>query len=735
MPDNINISVNETTENVVINPSISTDVIDFNLYATAETINISVTPELTTVNINSVVGGGLVTSVNGLIGDVVIPSSDNNFTNDLKNKLDGIQAGAEVNVNADWNSTSGDSQILNKPTIPSISGLATVTYVDTQDALKVDKIAGKGLSENDFTNTLKTKLDSVESGAEVNVNADWNSVSGDSQILNKPIIPVQFTKTSDLINDGEDGINPFITSADIIPQVNSDWNATSGVAEILNKPSIPSFDGLATVIYVDQQDALKVDKVTGSRLITSAEATILSNTSGVNTGDETSTTIKSKLGITTLSGSNTGDQDLSNLVVKNTSITGATKTKITYDSKGLVTNGTDATTADITDSLNKRYVTDANLVTIGNTSGTNTGDQNLQQVTNLGSTTTNSITAASLIKNGGVSTQFLKADGSVDNNIYLTSASLPSTLNLYATTTASDISGYTVLVRNISDLRFNTTAVDVSTGEITTTTQLVGSLITDVNIISGNPGIFNITTIGNISRTSGTGQAEFFFRVYKRTAAGVETFITESAKTLPVTNGGYVEFSAIALWNDGIFTDTDRIVLKYYADRLTVPTGSNPVYKFQFGGISPVRSTAAIPVAVLPNIYLKDLADVEDTDALNNEILYWNSTSNLWEHSSVIDLLSPASSTVNGYLSSADWVTFNAAYNDKINSATITGNDIKTLTLNQQDGGVITANFSIYDSMEIFYNVSTLQDRTIADGGIFESKKCLFNQLSNLNNI
>ena len=49
MPDNINISVNETTENVVINPSISTDVIDFNLYATRETINISVTPELTTV--------------------------------------------------------------------------------------------------------------------------------------------------------------------------------------------------------------------------------------------------------------------------------------------------------------------------------------------------------------------------------------------------------------------------------------------------------------------------------------------------------------------------------------------------------------------------------------------------------------------------------------------------------------------------------------------------------------
>lgn len=32
-----------------------------------------------------------------------------------KTKLDGIATGAEVNVNADWNSGSGDSQILNKP--------------------------------------------------------------------------------------------------------------------------------------------------------------------------------------------------------------------------------------------------------------------------------------------------------------------------------------------------------------------------------------------------------------------------------------------------------------------------------------------------------------------------------------------------------------------------------------------------------------------------------------------
>jgi len=61
-------------------------------------------------------------------------------------------------------------------------------------------------------------------------------------------------------------------------------------------------------------------------------------------------------------------------VASNTAIVAATKTKVTYDEKGLVTAGADATTADIADSLNKRYVTDAQSTVIGNTSGTNSGD-------------------------------------------------------------------------------------------------------------------------------------------------------------------------------------------------------------------------------------------------------------------------------------------------------------------------------------------------------------------------
>jgi hypothetical protein len=79
----------------------------------------------------------------------------------------------------------------------------------------------------------------------------------------------------------------------------------------------------------------------------------------------------------------------SSYVLKNAPITGTTATKITYDAKGLVTAGAAATTADIVDSTNRRYVTDAQQTVIGNTSGTNSGNET---ASTLG-TTANAATA------------------------------------------------------------------------------------------------------------------------------------------------------------------------------------------------------------------------------------------------------------------------------------------------------------------------------------------------------
>ena len=51
--------------------------------------------------------------------------STEDYTTTEKSKLAGIAAGAEVNVNADWNATSGDAQILNKPVISSSITIGT----------------------------------------------------------------------------------------------------------------------------------------------------------------------------------------------------------------------------------------------------------------------------------------------------------------------------------------------------------------------------------------------------------------------------------------------------------------------------------------------------------------------------------------------------------------------------------------------------------------------------------
>ncbi len=83
-----------------------------------------------------------------------------------------------------------DNVGLTCETLPDCATI--ISIVDDIAALqsdKVDKIAGKGLSTEDYTTAEKSKLAGIQAGAEVNVNADWNAVSGDAQILNKPTIP------------------------------------------------------------------------------------------------------------------------------------------------------------------------------------------------------------------------------------------------------------------------------------------------------------------------------------------------------------------------------------------------------------------------------------------------------------------------------------------------------------------------------------------------------------------
>jgi hypothetical protein len=242
-------------------------------------------------------------------------------------------------------------------------------------------------------------------------------------------------------------------------------------------------------------------------------------------------------------------------------------------------------------SINKEF--DGNLTQLSFENPTGAGTINIPDVAGA----TETLALASQIP---TNTSDLVNDGEDGVHPYITLLDLPSNLILYPTTVASDISGYVKLVTDIHDPEYNVTAVDVSTGSITTTNQLISSLITVPDLIRGNPGVFNISTVGNIRRSAGSGTAEFYFNVYKRDSLGTETLIGVSNPTLPVNNGVYAEYSATAIWDDGVFTATDRIVLKFYGSRIS--GGSNPTYQFQFGGVTPVRTLVPIPLSVVPSI-------------------------------------------------------------------------------------------------------------------------------------
>lgn len=106
--------------------------------------------------------------------------------------------------------------------------------------------AARAEADQDGVN-IKTYYAKIADLAAVAFSGSWNDLANtpsiptktsdltnDSGFITASDIPAIPTKTSDLTND-----SGFITASDIPAQVNADWNSSSGASEILNKPSIP----------------------------------------------------------------------------------------------------------------------------------------------------------------------------------------------------------------------------------------------------------------------------------------------------------------------------------------------------------------------------------------------------------------------------------------------------------------------------------------------------------------
>jgi hypothetical protein len=97
--------------------------------------------------------------------DITTNNAKISFDSTSSTKLGTIAEGAEVNVNADWNATSGDAEILNKPTIPTnnnqlTNGAGYITDGNTGwdnsygfiTASSTDTLTNKGGNNSQWTN-------------------------------------------------------------------------------------------------------------------------------------------------------------------------------------------------------------------------------------------------------------------------------------------------------------------------------------------------------------------------------------------------------------------------------------------------------------------------------------------------------------------------------------------------------------------------------------------------------
>ena len=218
-----------------------------------------------------------------------------------------------------------------------------------------------------------TRLDRYVEG----VLPEANGGTGGSTVVNSVVAGTNVTV------DNTDPNNPIVSS-------------TGGGA-------VDSVNGKTGVVVLDTAD---IAEVTDKNYVTDAEAVVIGNTSNTNTGDQTSivgiTGTTAEFNTALSDGSfttNAGTEILSNKSLQDstTNFIGSSdptkKVQLEVDGVSTLTTRTltvqdkdytladDAdiptTTGELTESIDANYVSDAELVVIGNTSGTNTGDQDV----------------------------------------------------------------------------------------------------------------------------------------------------------------------------------------------------------------------------------------------------------------------------------------------------------------------------------------------------------------------
>jgi len=166
--------------------------------------------------------------------------STEDFTTELKTKLAGIEAGAQKNVQSDWNATEGDALIINKPDITGQIATATTPLSEQIETLNTNYTALQGnVYTKEQVNKLIAPIHSFELVVVENLpieNIDPHSIylvkKGDAEgdIYNEY---VYINNKWELLGSTAVSLNGYVKTEDLAPVA-----TTGSYTDLQNKPMV-----------------------------------------------------------------------------------------------------------------------------------------------------------------------------------------------------------------------------------------------------------------------------------------------------------------------------------------------------------------------------------------------------------------------------------------------------------------------------------------------------------------